>query len=190
MITGTAFVDLSAAYDTVNHRLLIQKFTRKDSALCRVMQNMLSSRRFYVELNKERSRWRLQKNGLPQGSVLSAIFFNIYTNDQPILDGTRSFIYTDDLCITSQYSTIPEVENTLQEALSELTEYYRENSLRANPDKTSTERRSKEKSESSIECSETREDYSPEVPLCNTGQSTQLQTSHTKQRTTCTSSGH
>ena len=73
MITGTAFVDLSAAYDTVNHRLLIYKLynTTLDSQLCRVIQNLLSDRIFYVELNNERSRWRIQKNGLPQGSVLS-----------------------------------------------------------------------------------------------------------------------
>ena len=63
IITGTAFVDLSAAYDTVNHRLLIQKLykTTLDSQLCRVIQNLLSDRRFYVELNNERSRWRIQK---------------------------------------------------------------------------------------------------------------------------------
>ena len=48
MITGAAFVDLSAVYDTVNHIILV---------LCRVIQNMLSSRRFYVGLNNERSRW-------------------------------------------------------------------------------------------------------------------------------------
>ena len=64
MITGAAFVDLSAAYDTVNHRILIQKLynTTQDSQLCRVFQNMLSNRRFDVELNNERSRWRKQKN--------------------------------------------------------------------------------------------------------------------------------
>ena len=138
MITGTAFVDLSAAYDTVNHRLLIQKLynTTLDSQLCRVIQNLMSDRRFYVELNNERSRWRIQKNGLPQGSVLSPTLFNIYTNDQPILDGTRSFIYADDLCVTAQYHTFQEVEQQIEEALGELTHYYRSNSLRANPDKT------------------------------------------------------
>ena len=138
MITGAAFVDLSAAYDTVNHRLLIRKlydFT-EDSPLCRVIQNMLSSRRFYVELNNDRSRWRNQKNGLPQGSVLSPILFNIYTNDQPLHDGTRNFIYADDLCVTAQYPSFTEVEHTIEEALDELTTYYRSNSLRANPDKT------------------------------------------------------
>ena len=130
MITGTAFVDLSAAYDTVNHRLLIQKLynTTLDSQLCRVIQNLLSDRRFYVELNNERRRWRIQKNGLPQGSVLSPTPFNIYTNDQPIPDGTRSFIYADDLCITAQYPTFQEVEQIIEEALGELTHYYRSNS--------------------------------------------------------------
>ena len=131
MITGAAFVDLSAAYDTVNHRILIQKLCNTTrTANYVVFQNMLSNRRFYVELNNERSRWRKQKNGLPQGSVLSPILFNIYTNDQPIHDGTRKFIYADDLCVTAQYSSFTEVETTIGDALEELTHYYRSNSLR------------------------------------------------------------
>ena len=76
------------------------------------------------------------KEGLPQGSVLSPTLFNIYTNDQSILDGTRSFIYADDLCITVQYPTFQKVEHIIEEALGELTHYYRSNSQRANPDKT------------------------------------------------------
>ena len=125
MITGIS-------YDTVNHRFLIQKLynTMLDSQLCRVIQNLLSDRGFYVEQNNEQSRWRIQKNSLPQGSVLSPTLFNIYTNDQPILDGTRSFIYTDDLCITAQYHNFQEVEQKIEEALGELTHYYRSNSLK------------------------------------------------------------
>ena len=170
MITGAAFVDLSAAYDTVNHRILIQKLynTTQDSQLCRVFQNMLSNRRFYVELNNERSRWRKQKNGLPQGSVLSPILFNIYTNDEPIHDGTRNFIYADDLCVTAQYSSFTEVETTIGDALEELTHYYRSNSLRANPDKTqlisSEEQRGQSITKSGMEQDKTGEYPTPEVP--------------------------
>ena len=57
---------------------------------------------------------QLQKNGLPQGSVLSPTLFNIYTNDQPVHDGTRSFIYADDLCITAQFPTLSLVESTIE----------------------------------------------------------------------------
>ena len=44
-------------------------------------------------------------------------------------------IRADDLCITAQYHTFPEEEYTIEEALGELTEYYRDNSLISNPDK-------------------------------------------------------
>ena len=89
-----------------------------------------------MELNNERCRWRKKKNGLSQGSVLSPILFNIYTNDQPIHVGTRNCIYADDICVTAQYSSFTEVETTIGDALEELTQYYRSNNLRANPDKT------------------------------------------------------
>ena len=86
-----------------------------------------------MELNNERSRWRKKKNGLPQGSILAPTLFNINTNDQLIHDGTRSFIYAADLCITAKYQSFKQVEETTEEALDNLTIYYKINSLRAYP---------------------------------------------------------
>ena len=68
--------------------------------------------------------------------VFSPLSFSTSTNDQPIHDGTRSFIYADNLCITAQYPTFTKVKDTIEEALSDLTQFYRNNSPRANPDKT------------------------------------------------------
>ena len=57
------------------------------------------------------------------------------TNDQQVHYEIMSFIYADDLCITAQFPTFSQVES-IEGTLGELTEYYRNNSLRANPDKT------------------------------------------------------
>ncbi|KAJ8402916.1 hypothetical protein AAFF_G00362300 [Aldrovandia affinis] len=133
-----SFVDLSAAYDTVNHRRLLCKILEitKDIHLTELMEAMLQNRRFYVELGGKRSRWRNQKNGLLQGSVLAPLQYNIYTNDQPRDDATRLFAYADDLCITAQGTDFMSIEETLKDALSGLTTYYEVNHLRANPAKT------------------------------------------------------
>ena len=74
--------------------------------------------------------------GLPQGSVLVPLLFNIYTNDQPIHPNTRSFLYADDLCIATQKQSFEEVEQTLGDALAGVTPYYAVNHLRVNPEKT------------------------------------------------------
>ena len=63
-------------------------------------------------------------------------YYSTYT--RMIHPETRSFIYADDLCIAAQNSTFESIESTLSDALEHLDQYYKENHLRANPDKTQT----------------------------------------------------
>ena len=138
LITGLVLVDLSAAYDTVNHRKLLAKIyeTTRDYQLVKIIESLQQNRQFYVTLEGKKSRWRNQKNGLAQGSVLAPILFNIYTNDQSIPEGTKHFIYADDLGMTAQGRTFEEVETKLENTLDTMSLYYDKNSLKPNPSKT------------------------------------------------------
>jgi len=137
-IAGAVFVVLSAAYDTVNHKRLKIKIynVTKDYKIASMVDMLLSNRRFYVSLQGKHSRWRNQRNGLPQGSVLAQILFNIYTNDQPISPNTKHFLYADDVAITAQCTTFEHTEEYLTKALEDLSTCYVENQLKPNPSKT------------------------------------------------------
>ena len=106
MITGVAFVDLSATYDTVNHRILIQKlYNTTRTANYVVFQNMLSNRRLYVELNNEHIRCEdSRRMACPRGvsSHQSCSTFTLMTS-QSTMDCVTS--YTQ-MIYASQPSTL------------------------------------------------------------------------------------
>ena len=89
-----------------------------------------------MELDGGKSRWRNQKNGLPQGSVLAPTLLNIYTNDQPEFDDILQFIYADELCLATQSASFKTIETQLPEVLERLSDYYAKNTRNANPGKT------------------------------------------------------
>jgi hypothetical protein len=99
------------------------------------LNNMLSNRYFQVFLGDKSSRWRRLNNGLPQGSVLAPILFNLYMSDIPITV-SKQFQYADDIAVTFQAISFAECETTLEADLDKLDEFFPRWRLQPNPSKT------------------------------------------------------
>ena len=76
-------MDLSKAFDTINHELLIAKlhaygFSRNSLTL---ILSYLTDRWQRTKINLSFSDWKELLQGVPQGSVLGPLLFDIYLND-------------------------------------------------------------------------------------------------------------
>ena len=80
---GGILMDLSKAFDTINHKLLIAKLHAYgfDISALEIVNDYLSDRWQRTKINTSFSTWSLILCGVPQGSVLGPKFFNIYLND-------------------------------------------------------------------------------------------------------------
>ena len=91
---GVLFMDLSKAFDILNHSLLLAKldaygFSLKSTTF---IQSYLNKRMQKVRVNNKFSAWEDIYSGVPQGSILITLLFNIFIND------IFGFLITYDIC--------------------------------------------------------------------------------------------
>ena len=123
--TGAMLVDLTAAYETVWHRGLTCKLLRllPGSYTVRMNMELVDNRSFtFATGDSKGCRLRRLKNGVPQGSVLARLLFNIYISDLANTD-SRKFSYADDLAVMHADGDRQAMEGVLSKDLATIGKY-------------------------------------------------------------------
>ena len=132
------FLDFSAAFDTVDHGLLIDKlkckFGIKGIAL-KWFKSYLDGRYYKVKINNTLSEDHPLLFGVPQGSILGPILYSMYVKEMEAIASNHNVnihVYADDVVV---YATCKNVVS-LQECLLEIRLWAKDNFLKLNNSKT------------------------------------------------------
>ena len=123
------FMDLSKAFDTLNHKLLIAKLGAYgfDTKALYYIKSYLDNRKQRVRVNSNFSSWQEVIAGVRQGSILGPLLFNIFVNDIFLFVSSSNLSnYADNTLYTSGYN-LEEVKEVLLNDLTKVTEWYFKN---------------------------------------------------------------
>lgn len=124
------YLDISKAFDRVNHALLFQKLSSYGITgnLFEWLRDYMSGRSVKVRVGESFSRAIKATSGVPQGSVLGPILFIIFINDLPKLVQSKILLFADDIKVWANITTYQDCM-LLQQDLNAIHEWSIRNKL-------------------------------------------------------------
>ena len=129
---------MSKAFDCLPHELLIAKLHSHGFSLnvLRLIHSYLSNRRQGTKINESYSSWEEILLGIPEGSILGPLLFNIFMCDVFFMVNEIGFTsYADDNTPFASRGRLDDVLDCLENAALKFFDWFSNNQMKANPDK-------------------------------------------------------
>ena len=135
---GVVAIDLSKAFDCMPHGLLIAKMHAYgfSTNVCKLLKSYLVDRKQRVKIGETKSEWTSNIKGVPQGSILGPLLFNIFINDFMFHElSSKVYNYADDNTLSFIDKDINEIQRKLQLDCITAMQWFESNNMKANADK-------------------------------------------------------
>ena len=117
------FFDVSKAFDSLNHQLLLHKISKMGirGVALSIITQYLSNRYQFVKIGDQISKLEIIKCGVPQGSNLGPLLFNLMLYDLKYLDTDATIIkYADDIVMISVCEKISDIKESVKRDIEKI----------------------------------------------------------------------